>query len=762
MNLFRLDYSIIDMGFADPSLLLEYHENSAGSSISAFEKDKIDRGIRNDSPPKHRYDGTSPLPLSMDWRPSPLSWDERNTLWPHEFRTGWSYCVMVPSWTILSSSHGSDPVVFYRVQVGLQSPEGVTTTRGILRRFSDFLKLLSDLKRAYPMKNLPPVPPKGLLRMKRKELLEERRCSLEDWIVKVLSDIDLSRSAPVAFFLELEEAARSSFCESSHQESDVNLAGTSNIPSYPISSHSTVSSITGTSAIISSCGDDYAYETSQSGKPKHWKDNNSELGMEKATSDHDLASPAEATIKEGLSGNDDAKLSKEFMLGNQEKDLHSELFHGRVKSGIDRDEMYRDTSKAVSLHECGMELSSGSENPTIVNHCLSRERPENDTGSPTPGETLNLWEAQQICSTSSELSRSAEAFKTMDMLVSSALQFSHETLLVLPTDEQQKMNRLLTTMQQRLATSKADMEDLITRLNQELTVRQYLTTKVKDLEIELRSTKQSGKENLEQAILNERERFTKMQWDTEELRRKCLEIELKLKAEQDEKTHLESTRSSIIQENEALRQELDITKEKIESLLKHHEESDLKSKADVKLLVREVKSLRTFQLELKQEVGILAKEKTEFERTLQEERQKWEYTDTNNAKLLRECDILRSQLEECNLNFLAEEENKLKMDTSSKSEAVDLLATSDNRIGLLLAEAQLLAQDNSGTIASPDGGNTRTRDAELRKMLTDVLVDNAKLRKQVNSITLCTLKTTDGPLDSSEAPSRKTAIGKFL
>lgn len=62
-----------------------------------------------------------------------------------------------------------------------------------------------------------------------------------------------------------------------------------------------------------------------------------------------------------------------------------------------------------------------------------------------------------------------------------------------------------------------------------------------------------------------------------------------------------------------MRQELDITKEQLESLLKHREESDLKSKADVKLLVREVKSLRSFQLELKQEVGRLAKERTEFE-----------------------------------------------------------------------------------------------------------------------------------------------------
>lgn len=34
---------------------------------------------------------------------------------------------------------------FYRVQVGLQSPEGATTVRGVLRRFNDFLKLFSDV-----------------------------------------------------------------------------------------------------------------------------------------------------------------------------------------------------------------------------------------------------------------------------------------------------------------------------------------------------------------------------------------------------------------------------------------------------------------------------------------------------------------------------------------------------------------------------------------------------------------------------------------
>ena len=63
-----------------------------------------------------------------------------------------------------------------------------------------------------------------------------------------------------------------------------------------------------------------------------------------------------------------------------------------------------------------------------------------------------------------------------------------------------------------------------------------------------------------------------------------------------------------------------------------------------------------------------------------------ERASTANAKLLHECGILRDRLQECSVNFLVEEEDKLIVDTSSPSDAIDLLTTSDNRIGLLLAE----------------------------------------------------------------------------
>lgn len=79
-----------------------------------------------------------------------------------------------------------------------------------------------------------------------------------------------------------------------------------------------------------------------------------------------------------------------------------------------------------------------------------------------------------------------------------------------------------------------------------------------------------------------------------------------------------------------------------------------------------------------------------FQRGLQREKQRVQVVATANVKLLHECEILRSRLEECSVNFLIEEEDKLIVDTSSPSDAIDLLATSDNRIGLLLAEVNTI------------------------------------------------------------------------
>ena len=64
---------------------------------------------------------------------------------------------------------------------------------------------------------------------------------------------------------------------------------------------------------------------------------------------------------------------------------------------------------------------------------------------------------------------------------------------------------------------------------------------------------------------------------------------------------------------DALRQELDSSKQQVEDLLKQHQALEVKSKADIKVLVKEVRSLRSSQSELTQQLKQSLREKSEME-----------------------------------------------------------------------------------------------------------------------------------------------------
>ncbi|TYI17583.1 hypothetical protein ES332_A07G034500v1 [Gossypium tomentosum] len=655
------------------------------------------------SPPKHRHDGTSPLPLGMDWSPPPRKWNGRETVWPHDPQTGWSYSVTIPSWVVIPKARDSDPVVFYRVQVGLQSPEGVTTTRGVLRRFNDFLKLFTELKTAFPKKSLPPAPPKGLLRMKSRVLLEERRCSLEEWMTKLLSDIDLSRSVTVASFLELEAAARSAFQEVNKCSSEPNVAGNSTISSNEIHPSSNTSHIAGCSSVTSDYGNDTAYETSELGSPRLGRDNSSDIGLADLTLDEDLSGSIENFVKYGMSNIDEGLSMGQTILEQLEDFPKHKTHHRNINKTLEKGTYNGNGSRASFLGADGLELFSEPEPAKMAGH--ARKLSTESVGS--------------------------------DVTSLRDLQFSGATQIVLPLDQRHKMNRFLLTMQQGLVTAKTDMEDLIARLNQEIAVKGYLTTKVRDLEVELESTKQKSKENLQQALLIERERFTQMQWEMEELRRKLLEMQLKLNPKQDEMQITETTNHSAAKEKDAMLQELNASKEQLNIISKQYEELETKSKAEIKVLVKEVKSLRKSEKELKQEVDQSLSKISEVEVQLEHERQTSKRVRTAREKLLNECQLLRNRLLECNVNLSIDDDENLIKDSSLVEEALDLLTTSDDKITVLLAEVQLLAKEDSSAIEDTNNVHDNhydTRiDDELRKIIADIFTDNAKLRKQVNS-----------------------------
>ncbi|KAB1204638.1 hypothetical protein CJ030_MR8G012710 [Morella rubra] len=718
------------------------------------------------SPPKHRHDGTSPLPLGMDWSPPPRKWNGRDTVWPHDPRTGWSYCVTIPSWVVRPRSRDSDPVVFYRVQIGVQSPEGNTAARGILRRFNDFLRLFTVLKKAFPRKNLPPAPPKGLLRMKTRALLEERRCSLEDWMTKLLSDIDISRSIAVASFLELEAAARFSFQDVNQQPSEASPASDSTVSSFEMPPHSSLPVTAGSSSITTDYGSDTAYETSELGTPRVTREDHSEIGFEDLTLDEDLTIPIEKLLKYGISNIDEGLFMGQTILEELEGLPRHKMNDRHLNNVVEKEVFNGNASKASFLVGNGMELFSGQEHGRLIGHArkLSNDSFGSDVSSLKGSEMSNSGIPNSSGDGSLDLPGGAEGSNTTEILGNADFQFSGDTQVVLPLDQRHKLNRVLLTTQRRLVTAKTDMEDLIARLNQEIAVKDYLSTKVKDLEVELKTCKQKSRENLQQALLVERERFTQMQWDMEEIRRKSMEMELKLKADQDEKSRAESTKECTgsgkeyaVQPKDVLQPELDASKEQLENLQKRYEELEAKSKVEVKVLVKEVKSLRSAQMELKQELSRTQEEKTEAEKVLQQERQIIEHAKTARKKLLHECSSLRHRLQECNINLITEDEHDFVVDSSSLADALHLLTTSDDRIGLLLAEAQLLTEKNE-TTASLDGKihdtneETRTMDDELRRVLADIFVDNARLRKQVGIM----------PKKEDATPSEEIIVNKSV
>lgn len=698
-----------------------------------------DSAMQRQIPPKHRHDGTSPLPLGMDWSPPPKNWAGRETVWPHDPRTGWSYCVTIPSWVVLAKTTNSDPIVFYRVLVGLQSPEGNTTTRVILRRFNDFLKFLAALKRIFPRKNIPPAPPKGFLRMKTRTLLEERRSSLEEWMTKLLSDIDVSRSVPVASFLELEAAARSSFLDETQHASESNPSVNSSVSSLQIHPNVSLSAIAASSSLTSDYGSDTAYEISDVGTPRLGRDNNSDFGTDDLSLDEDVTSPIDKFVKYGMSNIDEGLFMGQAIL-EQLGNYPRHRVHNRENNKANGN-----ASKLsdLSVGTDGMNgISLERENTKVIRHGrkLSAESIGSDTssqrGSELSGSAIpNLYgqglvEIPRVGETSANI-------ENTDLLLPSDVQ------LLLPSGQRQKMNRVLATMQRRLITATTDMEDLISRLNQEIAVKDYLTTKVKDLEVELEATKQKSKENLEQAILIERERVTQMQWDMEELRRKSLEMELQLNSHKG-KLGNASMEDYASQEKDRVLQELDATKQKLNELQKQHQELEVKSKADVKVLIKEVKSLRGSQADLRKQLNLSLEEKLEAERLYEEERLANEQARASFMKLLHECQVLRQRFEECNINLVNENEDDLFMDHPSCSDALKLLTTYDNQINFLLAEVNADEGTDSSSPTAEEmnevDSDSWTVDKKLRNMLTNILVDNGKLRKQVNSVIRYALK----------------------
>jgi hypothetical protein len=244
------------------------------------------------------------------------------------------------------------------------------------------------------------------------------------------------------------------------------------VPSSLFHANSDVSVLVASSSIASDHGNDTPYEISEVGTPRHWNDGSADLGMEKSISAQDLFDPIGTTDKYGM-------FNRKFIRGSLQRFSRRRMHTGSEGYSTGRDEIIENTSDAKLLRMDGTEFFPELGDCKLAGHVrrLSTESVGSDLSSVRASEISNIG-AVNLSGDYHDHSEGPEAPRNMDSFGNPDLQLPRDLLVALPYDERHKLNRVLVTMQRRLATAKTDLEDLIARLNQEVAVRQFLTTKV--------------------------------------------------------------------------------------------------------------------------------------------------------------------------------------------------------------------------------------------------------------------------------------------
>lgn len=245
------------------------------------------------------------------------------------------------------------------------------------------------------------------------------------------------------------------------------------VPSSLYRANSDISLFADSSFIASDHGNDTPYEKSEVGSPRHLNDSSAGLGLENSISEQDLIDPTEMTARYGMFNR---KFIQESLQRFSRRRMHTES----DGNNVGKDEVIENTSNAKPLRMDGTEFFPELGDCKLDGHVrrLSTESVGSDLSSVRASEISNVGAANLFGDYPLDHSEGSEAPRNTDSSVNPNLQLPRDLLVALPSDERHKLNRVLVTMQRRLATTKTDLEDLIARLNQEAAVRQFLTTKV--------------------------------------------------------------------------------------------------------------------------------------------------------------------------------------------------------------------------------------------------------------------------------------------
>ena len=301
--------------------------------------------------------------------------------------------------------------------------------------------------------------------------------------------------------------------------------------------------------------------------------------------------------------------------------------------------------------------------------------------------------------------------------------------------------RFPTALQQRYAASKADLSDALACLRSDAAVKKLLSQRVEELERAAAAAARSTVRGERPVVCATEADATPAQavlaTDTEQAEQRCVSLAWQLEEARAALVASEAARAeraaaceSAEQRASKLRVEAEAAATRAEAAeaalvqeraLAH--EASARHASERKTMCREIKSLRR-DLASAQDAAVAAS--TEAGRAAAG------VISTQLARCLREATLVRERMVEASVESLASAEE-------AAIDPLELLATSDSRVALLAAEAQLLGRSSTPGDGAGETEAGHEAEVQVRETLCALLSDNASLRKRVNSLLRATL-----------------------
>ena len=307
---------------------------------------------------------------------------------------------------------------------------------------------------------------------------------------------------------------------------------------------------------------------------------------------------------------------------------------------------------------------------------------------------------------------------------------SAATRLALNENDRTSVRRMISALQQRYASAKSDLADALQCVRSDAAIKQLLASRVDELEQALAAqdavrpsqSAGGGEGPPASGAPSEEERAIDNAWRLEESQAQIRRLETALGQEKE---------ARIIAEQRVQQAESSTNVSPAAPVSQPPQpdpnEASERAALERKVLAREVKALRK-DLAAAIAARDSAQEALSEAERMATQRGAVQAASAINAALvtfLREASALRARLADATVERLS-----TAGDAARNADPLELLAVSDNRISLLLAEAQLLGR---GDGASGDSASTDVTLA-VREACAELVTDNASLRLKINSL----------------------------